>query len=98
MFHDVQWKSRDGFFLHLRMYDYIIVDMRLSQNAPADGYLFDNEKGRTYTKPLSHKCLTKFAGVEALSEVWRNDHIVIYHNDAVRWPIPNELTPILQPF
>lgn len=98
MFHDFRWKSRDGFFLHLRMFDYIIVDMRLSQNAPADGYLFDNEKGHNYKKPLSHKCLTKFAGVAALSEVWRNDHIIIYHNDAVRWPIPNELTPILQPF
>lgn len=98
MFHDKHWTSRDGFFLHLRMYDYIIVDLRLSRNAPADGYLFDNEKGHNYKKPLPHKCLTKFAGVAALSQAWRNKYIVIYHNDAVRWPIPNTLTPILQPF
>jgi hypothetical protein len=98
MFHDKTWKSRDGYFLHMRLFDYIIVDTRLSRNAPADGYLFDNEKGMTYKKPLSHKCLTKFASVPALSEVWRNKYVVIYHNDAERWPIPDLLTPILQPF
>ena len=98
MFHDHTWKSRDGYFLHLRLFDYVIVETRLSRNAPADGYLFDAEKGQTYKKPLPKADLEKFAHAYALRQVWRNKYVIIYHNDAVRWPIPGIMSPIAQPF
>jgi|GEM_PF-6313397 len=98
MFRDTTWKSRNGFFLHLRMFDYVIVETRLSRNVPADGYLFDAEKGNNYTKPLPKESLAKFANVADLKQVWRNKYVIIYENTAVRWPLPNRLSPIVQPF
>jgi hypothetical protein len=98
MFHDATWMKRDSFYLHLHLFDYVVVDTRLSQTPPADGYLFDNEKGNLYSKPLPKEDLTKFKQSPFLQEVWHNKYVVIYYNTASRWPIPNILTPILQPF
>ena len=98
MFRDTTWKSRNGFYLHLRLFDYVIVETRLSRSVPADGYLFDAEKGNNYTKPLPKASLTKFEDVADLKPVWRNKYVIIYENIAVRWPLPNRLSPIVQPF
>ncbi len=61
--------------------DYILVDLRLSQAPPVNGYYFEpDEPGDTITDSE----LTKFDSVPGLSRVFDNGAIVIYDTSGIR--------------
>lgn len=58
---------------------FIVVDLRLATQIPADGYYFVNDprQGR-YTSPIPLSDLTKFASVPGLSRVFDDGTIAVY--------------------
>ena len=80
MFVGPVWTSTMTYEAQYHMYQYIVVDTRLSDNIPPDGNFFDVEKGTTYTKPLPKSALTKFANQRHLELVYSNGPIRIYRN------------------
>lgn len=66
--------------------DYIVVDRRLSHEAPAGGFYFESSESRanTYEEPLDVASLRKFNHVEGLSRIFDSGAIAIYDTSGLR--------------
>lgn len=66
--------------------EYIVVDRRLSHEAPANGYYFEStESGaNNYRKPISRLALNKFNHVRGLNRIFVNGAIAIYDTSGLR--------------
>ncbi len=66
--------------------DYIVVDSRLSDEAPVDGFYFYRGEPQSYTRdtPIAEESLNKFRKVEDLRKVYSNGVISIYDTSSMR--------------
>jgi hypothetical protein len=66
--------------------DYILVDRRLSHEAPAGGYYFESSESRadSYGEPLGVASLRKFNHVRGLDRIFDNGAIAIYDTAGLR--------------
>jgi hypothetical protein len=66
--------------------DYIVVDRRLTHEAPAGGYYFESTEpdANTYESPLDVAALRKFNHVQGLSRIFDNGAIAIYDTSGLR--------------
>jgi hypothetical protein len=79
LYEDPVWGLRDQQLLQSQAVDYLWVDLRMSQQLPADGayYPGDPDTGR-HTVALPRAGLTKFDGVPGVSRVYDSGDIQIY--------------------
>jgi hypothetical protein len=65
--------------------DYIVVDRRLTHEAPAGGYYFESTESRANAdEPLGVASLRKFNHVQGLSRIFENGAIAIYDTSGLR--------------
>jgi len=79
LYEDPVWGLRDQQLLASAAVDYLWVDLRMSQQLPAEGgyYPGDPDTGK-HTAPLPRAGLTKFDGVPGVSRVYDSGDIEIY--------------------
>lgn len=76
----------DQFIISEDAIDYIVVDRRLSHEAPAGGYYFEGTERRanTYKEAIDQAALRKFNHVAGLSRIFDNGAIAIYDTSGLR--------------
>ena len=68
--------------------DYIVVDRRLSDGTPVNGFYFEasEPQANTYEEPIDEGALTKFKNVTGMSRIFDNGAIAIYDTAGTRSP------------
>lgn len=84
LFRSQQFTRDDLVFMNRMAIRYVLSDIRLSQDMPADGsYYSDDPMAFRYTEPMSTRQLRKFDRLPAASRLYDNGSIVIYDVEEV---------------
>jgi hypothetical protein len=80
LFFAAQWGTEEARLLSSARVEYLVVDMRLSQELPAFGVYFEEGEPETFNHqaPMDTRALTKFRSVPGVNAIYDSGNITIY--------------------